>query len=73
MSYWLSRTYGLWYANPRSPSWWTKKFGISGFMSYQSYGLGYQLYCVRTRPIKPLTQVFVLVFLSTFGYSDYLA
>jgi len=26
MGYWLLRTYGLWYANPRPPSWWTKKY-----------------------------------------------
>jgi hypothetical protein len=26
MGYWLLRTYGLWYANPRPPSWWTEKY-----------------------------------------------
>ena len=29
MGYGLLKTYGLWYANPRPPSWWTEK--VMGF------------------------------------------
>ena len=52
MGYWLLRTYGLWCANPRPPSWWTKKYmGFRGLwvikvMGYEGVNCTYLLLCV---------------------------
>jgi hypothetical protein len=41
MGYGVLRTYGLWVANPREPSWWTRK--VMGFGSlWVIKGMGYE-------------------------------
>jgi hypothetical protein len=51
MGYWLLRTYGLWYANPRPPSWWTKKYmGFRGLWVIKV--MGYEgVNCISIGPI----------------------